>query len=201
MKKVFYIIMILTGLGAVSCQKWLDVNTDPNAVTSVDNDLIVPAIEMTVLNNYGLYGSLIGSYLSEQYAVMPGGPNTLSQAQWLTQDGTGLAGNADNLYRFTYIRIINNARTVREQAAANNAWGDYLVGTVYRAIAYQMLIDAFGETPYTEAENTAITAPHYDEGKDVYAALVADIDEALSKLEGGEMVCDNMLFQSNDVNN
>ncbi|MBR1706653.1 MAG: SusD/RagB family nutrient-binding outer membrane lipoprotein [Bacteroidales bacterium] len=202
MKKTIYILSTLLGLSLVSCNDWLDINVNPNAVTSVENGLVVPVIEQNLLNNYGLYGQLVGAYLSQQFSVKPGGPNTLAMAQWLTQDGASLASRADNIYFYSYIRVINNAKTVREQAQASGAWGDYLAATVYRAIAYQMLVDTFGETPYTEAENTGITAPHYDEGKDVYAGIITDLDEALSKVTGSELVCDNMLFlSSTDVNN
>ena len=202
MKKIIAIFLTLSVLSLTSCQEWLDINVDPNSVSSVENGLILPAVELTLLNNYGLYGQLVGSYLSEQFAVKPEGPNSLAMAQWLTEEGGALASNANRLYQFSYIRIINNAKAIREAAAENEAWGDYLAATVYRAMAYQMLADAFGETPYSEAEDTGITAPKYDDGKDVYAGIIADLDDALGKVTGSEQVCDNMLFNSSsDVNN
>lgn len=202
MKKIISLVVTLSVLSLTSCQKWLDINVNPNSVSTVENGLIFPAIELNLLTNYGLYGHLVGSYLSEQYAVKPEGPNSLAMAQWLTEEGGAIATNANRIYQQTYIRVINNVKAVREAASENEAWGDYLAATVYRAIAYQMLVDAFGETPYSEAENTAITAPVYDEGKDVYAGIIADLDEALDKLTGGEQVSDNMLFgSSSDINN
>lgn len=202
MKKIIAIFLTLSVLSLTSCQEWLDINVNPNSVSSVENGLILPAVELNLMNNYGLYGHLVGSYLSEQYAVKPGGPNALAMAQWLTQEGGALASNANRIYQFSYVRIINNAKAIREQATENEAWGDYLAATVYRAMAYQMLVDTFGETPYSEAENTGITAPKYDDGKDVYAGIIADLDEALGKVTGSELVSDNMLFGgSSDVNN
>lgn len=202
MKKIISLVLTLSVLSMTACQEWLDINVDPNSVSSVENGLILPAVELNLMTNYGLYGHLIGSYLSEQYAVKPGGPNALAMAQWLTQEGSALASNANRIYNMSYIRVINNSKAIREQAAEKEAWGDYLAATVYRAMAYQMLVDTFGEVPYTEAENTAITAPKYDEGKDVYAGIIADLDEALGHVNGSELVSDNMLFGgSSDVNN
>ena len=202
MKKIISLVLTLSVLSLTSCQEWLDINVNPNAVSTVDNGLVLPAVELNLLTNYGLYGHLLGSYLAEQYAVKPEGPNALAMAQWLTEEGSAVASNANRIYQQTYIRVINNAKAVRDEASKSEAWGDYLAATVYRTIAYQMLVDAFGETPYSEAEDTAITAPKYDDGKDVYANLIADLDEALGKVNGSELVSDNMLFaSSSNVNN
>lgn len=201
MKKILTVIAAFSLL-FTSCNKWLDINYDPNAVTDVESGLILPSIELNALNVYGFYAHTIGSYFSEQLGIRPGGPNTMDQAQWNTQDAGRVANMGNRIYQYSYIRIINNAKTIRAKAAASGAWGDYLAATVYRAFAYQILVDCFGETPYSEAENTGISSPVYDDGKDVYAGIIADLDNALSKVSASDKVCDNMTFSSsNDVNN
>ena len=61
--------------------------------------------------------------------------------------------------------------------------------------AFQALVDAFGEVPYTEAhlggENLH---PKFDDGATVYAGLVAELDEALSKAKSDDAVVTNFLF-------
>ena len=199
MKKILSIILTVSVISLSSCQKWLDINTDPNAVSSVGTQygLVIPSIELNLITNNGLYAQMIGSYLAEHYAVKPEGPNTLHYAQWLTQDGSSLASTANRLYQYSYVRVINNSKAIRDAAAESESWGDYLAATVYRAIAYQTVADAFGEVPYTEAEKgSAAAAPHFDEGPTVYAGIVADLEEALSHIQGYEEVSENMLFNN-----
>lgn len=203
MKKIVYILSIALALIVSSCSKWLDVNSDPNAVTEVDNELIFPAVELNLLNTYGFYGHMMGSYFSEHYAIKPGGPQYLGLAHWDTSDATPLTANFMNyFYMGVLTRVGNNTKIIRESASDSEAWGDYLAATVLRVFAYQMLVDAMGEVPYTDALNTSKLNPSYDEGKDVYAALVDELDDALGKVSASDMVSDNMLFaSSSDVNN
>lgn len=195
MKRVLiFLTATVLALPFTSCKEWLDINYDPNAVPTVNNGLILPVIELNMMNVYGFYCHVPASYFAEQWAVMPGGPNTLAQSHWDTTTGTNTANMANNIYRYTDIRIQNNAKIIRDAAAANGQWGDYLAATVMRVFGYQILVDAFGETPYSEALDTKIVAPKYDDGKDVYAGLVAELDEALSKVGATDEVCNNMLF-------
>ena len=70
MKKIFTILVSAAAtLSVVSCDvtdifsgKWLDVNSDPNAVSEVGNGLIIPAVELNLINIYGFYGHMMGSW-------------------------------------------------------------------------------------------------------------------------------------------
>ncbi len=202
MKKSIIILLAVCTLFSTSCNKWLDVNTDPNTVSSVSNGLLLTGVEMNLMTNYGLYAGLTGSYFAEHFAVKPKGPNTMMLAQWNNREGNSSATNANNFYRYSYVRVINNCKDIRKAAEASESWGDYLAATVLRDFTYQALVDMFGEVPYTEAENTSVTSPVYDEGKDVYAAIYSDLADAVDKVnkaqeEGKSVaVCDNMLFNS-----
>lgn len=191
-------------LCATSCGNWLDVNDDPNAVSSVDNGLVIPAIELNLVNISGFYGHMLGSFYSNQMAIKPGGPQYLGLAHWDASNiSSGQAvGYINRIYRDSYTKVIGNSDSIREKAAAAENWGDYLAATVCRAYAFQILVDAFGETPYTESLDPSNLAPVYDDGKTVYAGIVAELDEALSKVSSADKVSDNMLFSSSsDVNN
>lgn len=191
-------------LCATSCGNWLDVNDDPNAVTSVDNGLVIPAIELNLVNISGFYGHMLGSFYADQMAIKPGGPQYLGLAHWdASSISSGQAvGYTRNLYRDAYTKVAGNATTLRAKAEAAENWGDYLVCTVLRTYAFQMMVDAFGETPYTEALDPSNLTPVYDDGKTVYAGIVAELDEALSKVSASDKASDNMLFASStDINN
>jgi hypothetical protein len=48
---------------------------------------------------------------------------------------------------------------------------------------YSILVDAFGAVPYSEALNPDILTPKYDAGEEVYNAIIAKLDDAISKLD------------------
>jgi len=203
MKKILYIIIAALALTFTSCGNWLDVNSDPNKVTSVENSLIIPSMELNVLNTYGFYGHMMGSYFAQQYAIKPGGPQYLGLAHWDTSDSTPLAANFTNyFYQDAYTKVCNNAQIVKADAEANGKWGDYLLATVLRVFVIQNMVDAIGEIPYSEALNTANLNPKYDEGQEIYAGLLAELDNALAKVSADDKVSDNMVFNSSsDVAN
>lgn len=146
----------------------------------------------------GFYGHLLGSYYAEQYAIKPGGPQYLGLSHWDIKDGTLGSTWANRLYTSAYQKVANNAKKIRENAAAAESWGDYLAATVLMVYNYQLLVDAFGEVPYKEALDPTNYAPKYDEGKDIYAAIIAELDSALAKVSFTDVVCDNMLFSSSN---
>ena len=203
MKKIITILSIALALTVSSCAKWLDVNSDPNAVTEVETGLVIPAMELNILNTYGFYGHMMGSYFSEQYAIKPGGPQYLGLANWNISDATPLTANFTNyFYQDVMTKVCNNAKTIMADAEADEAWGDYLAATVLRVFGLQMLVDGIGEIPYSQALNTSVLNPSYDEGKDIYAGLVEDLENALSKVSASDQVSNNMLFAgSSDVSN
>lgn len=47
---------------------------------------------------------------------------------------------------------------------------------------YQVLVDAFGAAPYSEALDPENLTPKYDAGADVYNGIIADLDEAIGMI-------------------
>ena len=65
MKKINAILFAGLALMAVSCKKYLDVNTNPNSATSTTPELILPqALVGTAsnLNGFNSYGAQLGGY-------------------------------------------------------------------------------------------------------------------------------------------
>ena len=202
MKKISAFLAVAMSLSVLSCDSWLDINYDPNAVTEVENGSVLPSVELNLMSVTGFYGHLLGSYYAEQYAIKPGGPQYLGLSHWDTKDGTLGSNWSNRLYTSAYQKVATNANNIRNRAAEAGQWGDYLAATVLLDYNYQLLVDAFGETPYSEALDVSKLSPKYDDGKDIYAGLVADLEDALSKVSLSDQVCDNMLFaSSSDVNN
>ena len=175
----------------VSCKDWLDINYSPNSPSAdmVNNDMIFPAAEMALSARYGDFMRFMGGYLSEHYTQFFGTGNYLSYSKF-TVSSSAVNATHSNLHI-----CIANATQVRDNAAEAGEWGTYLAATTIRVFAFQALVDAFGEVPYTEAhlggENLH---PKFDDGATVYAGLVAELDEALSKAKSDNAVVTNFLF-------
>lgn len=205
MKKIFIAILAIAAVSLTSCNNWLDINNNPNSVSTVDNGLIMPAAEINLLTCYS-FNHVMGSFFSEQWAQKTGGPNTMAFSQWNTQDGGTCASLSNRIYSYSYNKILNNVEAIRvnskdSEGKITNA-GDYLAATVVRCFTFHMLADMFGEIPYTEALDPSITSPKYDDGKTVYSGILAELNEALSQDFSGAKSCDNIIFGGDsDVNN
>ena len=178
MKKSIISSMIIGALAFTSCNDYLDINTNPSSPSEsqLSNDLIYPAVEMAYAANVGDYLRSCAGYLAQFYAQNFGTSNYVVFTQFQpTQARTS------TFYTQFNLRVINNANIVKTKAAAENDWATYLAATVMMASSYQNLIDMYGETPYSEALDMSNVMPKFDSGEEVYAGILNDLDEAISK--------------------
>ena len=174
-----------------SCDSYLDINQNPNSPTENDlsTSMILPAAEMGLSSTYGNLLRIPAGYFTQHYAQQFGTSNYLDYSRFtMSSTRSGTAYSQMNRV------ALNNLQIVRRKAEAAGDWGTYLAATTLRAFAYQALVDCYGSMPYSEAFNTSITAPKYDNGEEVYAGLVAELDEALSKASAKNEVATNFLF-------
>ena len=190
MKRITFLLVIII-LSTTSCKKYTDINTDPNSPSAknITASMMFPGIEMNLAASYGDYMRIVGGYLSEQYAQDFGTSNYLDYSQFIVS-----ATRSSGTYLQLYARVLNNLKTVRDEAKANKDWGTYLAATTLRDFTYQVLVDAYGEVPYTEALDIANLSPKYDKGQTIYDGILAELDDALSKASPTDQVCTNFLF-------
>ena len=192
MKKIFTLITVaFLGLSLTACKDYLDINYDPNAPSAdvVNNDMILPAAEMALSAKYGDIMRIYGAYLAEHYAQYFGTSNYDDFGKFILS-----ATRSNNPYGTIMTGCIGNATVIRDKAAAAEEWGTYLAATVLRVFAFQSMADAYGEIPYSEAMDASILNPKYDEGADIYAGLVAELDDALGKASANDVVATNFLY-------
>jgi len=192
MKKILYIISsVLIVAGVSSCKSFLDINKDPNipASENITTSMIMPGVEAALATSYGDFYRITGGYFSQQYAHLFGTSNYIDYSQF-TMSSTRSSTHYTQLYQ----KVIVNCADIKARAKEDQDWGTYLAATVYSAFAYQILVDCYGETPYTEALDDTILAPHYDEGVFVYAGILEELEEALSHATAGASVATNLLY-------
>jgi hypothetical protein len=94
----------------------------------------------------------------------------------------------------TVIRDCEEARTAVMNGPENDAQKAASIGAieVMEVMAYQYLVDLFGDVPYSEAM-TETNVPKYDAGSAIYMDLLARLDAAVADLSGSNT------FGSSDI--
>lgn len=90
-------------------------------------------------------------------------------------------GNFQAIWNLCY-KWANNAQEMYNLAVAQNEQNLQAIGLTIKVYHMQILTDMFGSVPYKEAlkVNDGITKPHVDSQKEVYEAMLADLEKANS---------------------
>ena len=184
MKKIQTIIFIgLIIVGATSCKKYFDINTDPNSATSASPENILPqALTATAgnLNAFNTYGAQLGGYMSNAGGY--GGFGVAITYNFTTTNWTNLwSGVYDNLEDY---------QAVMDKTAVDPAYTYYgAVARIMKALDYQMLVDAYNDVPYSAAlHGGSKLTPTYDDAKAIYKDLASQLDTAISIINAGSTI-------------
>ena len=191
MKKILLTGVVALSLSLGACDSYLDINTNPNspAVGNLSPDLIFPGAEMAFANSYSDYFRITGGYFAQHYSQYFGTSNYMDYSQFMQS-----AVRSSSTYTNLTTRTLQNLSTVIALAKESEANGTVLAATVIRAVTYQAMVDCYGEIPYSEALDISNISPKYDDGKDIYAGIIAELDEAVANVNGLESVCTNFLL-------
>ena len=197
MKKLAIISAIVLGFGFASCDSYLDINVDPNspAESNMTPSIMMPAAEMNLAATYGNLMRIPAGYYTQHFAHAFGTSNYVDYSQF-----TMSATRSSTAYSQMMRGALKNLETIRTLAKDKEEWGTYLAATTLRAFGFQALVDCYGEIPFSEAFNVSNPSPKYDEGSAIYAALIAELDEALSKASASDPVATNFLFPGQRAN-
>ena len=191
-KSIIYGIALALASGLTACDSWLDINDNPNVVQKeqLTTSDIFPGIEVAFMNIYGGTWNYMGAFQSWMYA----------QSGAVDQWGDISRGNVTNQtansgYTSVYRDVLSNAKEIKEMAAEEEDWGTYLAAVVIRVVGLQMIVDAIGDAPYSEATDLTNQTPSYDSAADIYAGLIAELDEALANpIDQSKATCTNFLL-------
>lgn len=198
MKKVLIFLFTFTILFTfTSCEKWLDVNKDPDYPTEATVDLVLPAAQASIavtMSGNGYFN--LGGFLAQYWDQNPTANqyNLQSTYDFQTDD-----------YNFVwtefYAGALNDLEYVRKETEATEDWANYLVATSLRAYVYQYLVDFHDMAPFTDAlQGTDVVNPTFDSGSDIYEAILDEIDAALAKPLTASSVVTSDLFLEGSIN-
>jgi Starch-binding associating with outer membrane len=180
MKKIK--IFIYTGLlvfVTAGCSKLADINVDPNnpSLDQATAQVLIPSGQLGAAGQIGGEYAPIGGLWAQYYT------QSAFSSQYRTLDAYSMINTDNNTaYQEMYRNALSDLQLAKENAQKNSKWAYYLIATVTKAYSFQVMADLYDKVPYSEAlQGKANIQPKFDDGYSIYKALLAEIDEALSK--------------------
>lgn len=176
MKKIniyFSIALLISTL--MSCETWLDVNTDPNNPTNVSPEFVLPTAQASIGGMVGGELAAIGGLWSQHWTQS----NVASQYKTIDAYNTTKT-DYDNIWRELYAGGLNDLEDVKTKAIASGNNNLVLQSVALQSYAFQILADCFDKIPYSEALTKGVFYPKFDDGASVYKGIETKLDEALA---------------------
>ena len=162
--KILFLVLTVTLVG--SCD--LDLLDNPNAVTvnNADINFILNRIELASAGNFNTFsdpGMRLTRMLNQGAAIY---------------DNAITPGGTNGLWSTSYSDIMADVAAIIPLAESSELFVHAGIARTIRAMVLMNLVDAFGDVPYTEAIDPSNFNPKVDKGADVYAAALADLNQA-----------------------
>lgn len=191
MKRILIPIFILLLFTSVSCDSFFDINNDPTKPTEATIVDLMPAGQMGVVWSFSNQLNRIAAdnvqYFSGRYDSWGYDAEDVSNA-WRYDLYAGGLMDLQN--------IITNATETENYHYAG-------VAKLCKAYAFSIMVDLWNDVPYSEAFNSEIAAPKFDNAKEIYNNLFALIDEAVADLNkplpagAADLASSDIVFQGN----
>ena len=179
MKKIFSILTIVASLAMTSCEKWLDINENPNSAdaTVPTPDLRLPPILAQFMDAYESAGTR-AALVSGQLAATGSSGNNYNLNRWYST-----AAITAWPYQAWFVNCASNITPMIEKAKETESYHYIGVGKVIYALGYLTLADLYGMIPYDEAFNADIMNPKYDDASVVYEKALVLLDDGIAELK------------------
>lgn len=180
MKKIF-LWLLLGSLTATSCDSFLDVNEDPNNVTKVGINQLLPSITV----NVGYLGASdlfrVAGVFTQQFSGH--GPVNGHVAFKEYERYNVNDSDINNQWTRIFATILSDISLLINQATLENSPHYSGVAKLLKAFTYQVTVDSWGDVPYFSASlhNENLT-PELDDDEAIYTDLVRLIDEAIEEI-------------------
>jgi len=190
-----FLILLFVGLLA-SCDEDLDINRDPNFPSNINAGLALTSAEATLAAVVGGEFMNVGGFYAQYHTQAP------SASQYENIDSNNLnTAYANTPWSQLYSGVLTDLKYVTDKSVANGDTASALMAEVLRGYTYQLLVDLFGDVPYTEALQMDIVTPRVSPGEDIYADVISKIDAAIAAYEANptESVAgqQDVIFNSN----
>jgi hypothetical protein len=165
---LFVSLLLLSG-----CEKYLDINQNPNDAVSSSIELVLPSI---------LISSASRNSVDVNYDFTPW------MGYWSHADGWSgwydikqyrLTSANQNTWWGMYSMCLMDLQYMEQNAGAPKDAYYKAIAKIQKAMRYQILVDVYGDVPYSEACK-GVLAPSYDKDQTIYEDLVVQLDSAIN---------------------
>ena len=195
MKNTKLILLLLLSLVIVGCDgDFEEVNTDPNNPTEVPAHLLLG--NLIRQNQNTIYGAQRGGDMGECWAQHWSKVQYNDEARYSPRRGV-----IDAIWDELYASVLSDAKSMYELAGTEGNTNLQGVSLVLQANTFQILTDLYGPIPFAEALNASIEQPAYSTSQEVYAGIIAMLDQAdaLFASGSGDVTASSDLMYAGDV--
>jgi len=180
--KIYFKLFAASTLATVasSCSSFVDINQNPNSLTSVSPDAQLATALTTTANNYTGGSPSYNSYASwaAGYWGKTGGVSGYGEELTYNYSSSYYSGLFDNTYD-----NLNDYNLIQTNGATNYPY-HAAIARIMKAYNFQLLVDEYGDIPYTQAlQGINNVSPTYDKAADIYKDLLAQLDGAISDID------------------
>ena len=184
MKRILINMLLITGLFAVSSCNFDELLDNPNEVTtsSTNVDFLLNRIQadfsgfFSGTSSRGQRVTRILHQASDTYEI---------SYQPVNQNGT---------WSTAYANILNDIKTLKGLAEAGNFKRHLAIAQTIEAYVWMVMVDTFGDLPFSEALDPANFNPSRDSGADIYTAANGLLNEAKANFSANTIGNPNDFF-------
>lgn len=166
------------------CKKFLDVNTNPNVAQDVPAQMLLSSAQIYTASALGVDMNINGGIWAQYWTQSP------SSSQYKVYDQyQPSANNYDRSWQMLYSDALEDLDRLEKKAEADNKKEYTAVAKIMKAYDFQLLTDAWGDIPFSEAlqglpTDGGIESPSYDKQEMVYDGIIALLTDAKAIIEG-----------------
>ncbi len=184
-KKVSLVLLAIWILNACTSE-FEEINTNPNAPTSVNSSLILPKVVRNMVNTVMNESWGIGNIVIQHTA----------KNQFVNEDRY-LWGEINGIWNTTYDNV-RDLNIIIAQSEAANQQNYKAIALILKSWMFSLVTDCYGDVPYTEAgrgKTAGINFPKYDTQESIYDGILADLQQANTLIgTTGEVIAGDPVF-------
>ena len=179
MRKIIFLLAASASLSFSSCNKWLDVNDNPNSANSTvpRAEQRLPSILAQFADSYESAGTR-SAHITHQLANIYGATTrNYMLTRWFSD-----AAAANWPWQSWYVNTAVNIQPMIDAAQKQGAYHYIGAGKIMKAWGFGYLVDYYGLAVYQEFDNPEIITPKYDDAQFIYGEILKLLDEAVVDL-------------------
>lgn len=177
--KIQRILAVLACFAFLGCeQNFLEINDDPNNPLDVSLELLLPSAQLDLAGALGTNGGGLSRVTTIYMHQWVERRNTLSDYA-LTGSDFGVTAP----WLILYSRALADVEIMINKGKAVGAHPYVGIGQIMKAYAYSLMVDTWGNVPFSQSHNSEFPSPAYERGEDIYPMLFSLLDEGIASMQ------------------